>query len=379
MLAAAALSTALSLAASPFSLLAIQDPVAPAPDRSVFRIEGEEIVLGVQEGPKALTLLDLAREVGELEKISFYLPERGDEDALRKEQVRLLRELRVPKLQARELLENLLKQHNFAMVEQGEAPLRTVRLVRMQGEGLQALKSSLRFVPPAELEGYRNRSGSLVVTTLSLQHLNPQAATTMLSRFFSNAALEGFASINDGTSSPALMIVGFGPTLCAIRDLIQSLDVPARGDSGVEELHFGIELWEIEDASLGSALAELSKPEEIAERLRASGRKQGPFSVRASLITGKPMSVPIPAAPSASDAANRTGQLEITAQRQDAERFQVSVKWQGATSTSKAEEAHAANALHISSAMLMKPGELRVVTMAPDASRTLVVLLRLRG
>lgn len=377
MVICAAFSLALRFALSAFAASAMQDPVELRPDSSVFRIEGEEIVLGVQQGPKALTLLELAREVGELEKISFYLPERGDEDALRKEQVRLLRELRVPKVQARELLESLLKQHNFAMVEQGEPPLRTVRLVRMQGEGLQALKSCVRFVPAEELERYRSRSGSLITTTLRLQHLNAQAATTMLSRFFSNAALEGFASLSDAGTPPALMLVGFGPTLCSIRDLIQSLDVPPRGDSGVEELRFGVELWEVEDSALRMELAELVRPEEIESRLGSLSVKPSSLSLRVSLVTGKPLSVPTPPPSPATEGWKRGGRLELSAKRSDAERHQVDLAWIGVASAAEAGEADIGGGTRLSSSMLLKVGESRALMLSADASRTLVVLVRL--
>jgi hypothetical protein len=334
-------------------------------------------VLGVHEGPGALTLFDLARQIGALEGFSIYLPERGDEDALRKEQVRLLRELRIPKARARELLECLLRQHNFGVVEQGEPPLRTVRLVRLQGEGLQALKSSVRFVPAAELERYRNRPGSLIVTSLCLEHLNAQAATQMLSRFFSNAALEGFASLDNSSSAAALMVVGFGPTLCSIRDLIQSLDVPARGDVTAEELQFDVELWEVDDVAFRSDLAAISDPEETAKRLRASSPKQGPFSLRASLVTGKSMSVPAPAPASAADGSRQSGSFEIAARRHDAERYQVDVVWLGAAAAAKSGEAEAGRAMRVSSSMLLKSGELRALSLTAGASRTVVVLLRL--
>jgi hypothetical protein len=378
MFSPAGFSFAVLMTLAPCLRVGPQDPAPFGAKDSVFRLEGEELVLGVHEGPGTLTLFDLARQVGVLEGFSIYLPERADEDALRKEQVRLLRELRIPKARARELLECLLRQHNFGVIEQGEPPLRTVRLVRLQGEGLQALKSSLRFVPAAELERYRSRPGSLIVTTLSLEHLNAQAATQMLSRFFSNAALEGFASLSDESSPPALMIVGFGPTLCAIRDLVQSLDVPSRGDVTAEELQFDVELWEVEDAALRTDLAALSDPEETARRLRASSPEQSPFSLRASLVTGRAMSVPAPAPAPAADGTRQGGSFEIAARRHDAERYQVDVVWLGAAPPAKDGEADSARPMRVASSMLLKSGELRALTLTAGSSRTVVVLLRVR-
>ena len=129
-------------------------------------------------------------------------------------------------------------------------PLRIVRVVRMQGEGLQALKSSVRFVPAEGLEAYRDRPASLITTTIDLKHLDAAKATRMLSRFFSNAALEGFASLEaDDGRSTQMMIVGFGPTLCSIQDLLHQCSLCSGRHSGIGEraLKIGVASHQVDE------------------------------------------------------------------------------------------------------------------------------------
>ncbi|MBL8900891.1 MAG: hypothetical protein JNM84_24880 [Planctomycetes bacterium] len=202
-------------------------------DETRLRFEGEyiSIDLPTENDPstnkKRLNLYQLMLFTRSVTGLNFYLPERGDEDALRKEEVVLFGPKRVPTDRFYDFFQILLKLHNFACVEVGSEPLQVIRIVRLQGEGLQALKSSIFYIKPTEIDQYANRPASLVVTIIPLQYVEPQQATTMLSRFFSNAALEGFASLGtNATEQRALMVVGFGPTVNSISQLLREIDTP---------------------------------------------------------------------------------------------------------------------------------------------------------
>lgn len=206
-----------------------QDPF----DEDRMIIDGPDIILNLptendpSSNKKRLNLYQLMLFTRSVTGLNFYLPERQDEDALRKEEVVLFGPKRIPKDQFYDFFQILLKLHNFACVEVGSEPLQVIRLVRLQGEGLQALKGSVFYIKTDDIDQYANRPASLVVTIIPLSYVEPQQATTMLSRFFSNQALEGFASMGtNATDQRALMVVGFGPTVNSIYQLLKEIDTP---------------------------------------------------------------------------------------------------------------------------------------------------------
>lgn len=238
-----------------------QDPAPPSSGDWLKR-EGNEIVLEVKD-PAAPNLLDLLRACERTTGPRFYL-QHGEEDQLTRERMSSI-SMRIPADQFFAFVQGVLRAHDFGCALVAEKPELIVRAVRMQGEGLQAIKNSVRYIEPADIEKHAGDQAMLFSSLVPLQYVEPQQATTMLSRFFSNSALEGFASLGATPGQPkGLLVIGYGPTVRGIAELLKRIDVPP-APSKLGVIH--CEVWQLDDAELVTRIEELAGREDAGEAL----------------------------------------------------------------------------------------------------------------
>jgi hypothetical protein len=274
---------------APLWLSAIQDPATP-PAREWLRREGAEVHLEVRAAEPP-TLLDLVRACERVSGPRFYL-QRGDEEQLARERMSAVAPLRLPADQLFSFVQGILRAHEIACAVVAQEPELVVRAVRLQGEGLQAVRASVRFLDESAIPAHARDHGLLFSTYLPLRHVEAAQAVTMLARTFSNSALEGFGSQGGPSGEQGLYVVGFGPTLQAMRELILRVDV---APPALELGNLYCEVWQIEGAELlreVEALASASHARDAhafvaqaAEGAKRLARYQGPAS------TGRPVQV----------------------------------------------------------------------------------------
>lgn len=209
----------------------MQDPQDPEDD--VIYIRGDRIILDLpeEEGPnsKQVSLYDLMRTCHRITRMNFIVPNQQDERSLKDQKIKLLGRKDIPIGQFYDFFQIILKLHKFACVEEGDGDLQVVQIVRLVGEGVNSVKSSIKYVPPEGIAEFANRPASLIVTILPLEYIEPTQAQTMLQRFFTAAQLEGFAPLGGPQDQQkALMVIGFGPTVNAIARLLREVDIPPK-------------------------------------------------------------------------------------------------------------------------------------------------------
>ncbi|MCB9883500.1 MAG: hypothetical protein H6834_17065 [Planctomycetes bacterium] len=287
-----------SLFLSVATLPAFQDP-----KNDWVHLEGETIAFTPSAARVSPSLHDLTSFVREQLDLTVVIPNEQDGSALRKTPFTFEGTKRIPKAKLYDFFQIILKVEKFACVEVGNTPVRVVQIVRLIGEGVQTVKSSVQYVPIDELDAYADRHGSLIMTIMPLQQIEPAHAQSMLQRFFTSSQLEGFAPLGGPQDfRKALMIIGFGPTVVAIRDLIAAVDhepahenveeAPEPEEKPAALVHLECEVWNIRDAELRAEAEETAPPPEAIAALRAKLRNNGSASREMRYCAATPFQQP---------------------------------------------------------------------------------------
>ncbi|MBL8900657.1 MAG: hypothetical protein JNM84_23700 [Planctomycetes bacterium] len=272
---------------APLCLSAFQDPAA-SPAHDWLRRDGDRVHLEVRAAEPP-TLLDLVRACERVSGPRFYL-QRGEEEQLARERLSAIAPLQLPVDQLFALVQGILRAHDMACAVVAEEPQLVVRAVRLQGDGIHAVRASTRFLDESEIPAHARDQGLLFSTYLPLRHIEAAQAVQMLARSFSNSALEGFGSQGGPSGEQGLYVVGFGPTLQSMRELIRRVDA---APPALELGNLHCEVWQIEGASLleavealvaaGNAREAHAFVAQAAEGAKRLARYQGPAS------TGRPV------------------------------------------------------------------------------------------
>ncbi len=116
----------------------------------------------------------------------------------------------------------------FACLPRGEGDTEIYEIIYMQGPKRGELTSSVRYVPPDELENYRNQTGVTVLTSIPTEHINPTAATNSLRPFFIGSGGQTGSQLTFGNvgNAKAVLIQGFGPQVYSAYQILRLVDVP---------------------------------------------------------------------------------------------------------------------------------------------------------
>ncbi len=85
------------------------------------------------------------------------------------------------------------------------------------------LKQRATFVPSDRLDEYRHRIGEVIMTTITLKHVEVQSARPAIQLLMPNRSVE-FSQ--DVPTANAMIICGFAPTVFAVRELLTAMDIP---------------------------------------------------------------------------------------------------------------------------------------------------------
>lgn len=251
-------------------------------------VEGEEISLAIGE-QNPPSLFELVRACERVAGPRFYL-QPAEVDQLSQTRVSAMAPLQMPKARFFGFVQGILRSHDIGCAVISTEPTLVVRAVRMQGEGLAVMRNSARFIDAKEIENHTEDQAMLFSTFVPLVHVDPQALTHLLARYFTANALEGFGTQTTVDSANGIYIVGFGNTLKGIAMLLRRVDVPpSAADLGI--LH--CEVWHIEGAELIAQVEELAAGSDASEALklirsksdgtRRLARYQGPVSQEESI------------------------------------------------------------------------------------------------
>jgi general secretion pathway protein D len=205
--AAACAAAALILAAAPARAQDTRPGQETRPDEFVYRIPAEGIPLE-----------QLVRDAEAVTGRTFIF---SDKSPLRGKTIRLLGEARVPKRDAYSLFQALFVTQGYALKPLGEAANRIMVVEAI--ETAVDLKQRATFVLAHELDQYRNEVGTVVMTFFQLKYVKIQNVRAALAQLLTSKAVEVTLDVE---SANALLVIGFAPTVYALKQIIAAMDVP---------------------------------------------------------------------------------------------------------------------------------------------------------
>ncbi len=117
---------------------------------------------------------------------------------------------------------------DFACTVRGEGDTELVEIIFLKSAAGAQISSSATFVSSEDLPKYRNQTGVMILTTVSMEHLDANKATQQLRPFFApgQAGGRGLTFGNVGNVS-SILLQGFGPQVYSAYELLMLADVPA--------------------------------------------------------------------------------------------------------------------------------------------------------
>jgi type II secretory pathway component GspD/PulD (secretin) len=199
-------------------LCAQESPPAKAPPepRFVVRHDGEDLVLVTEGG--AVSLDELAKRWSETTGRNFtYAPQLGRGPALV-----LTGAVAVKKADADYVFESLLVRAGFALVAIGPPDSKLFGVEQV--ENGRSLKQNAAFVAAGDLTGLARKPAQVFTTSFTLRNVVASAARASISQLLANRNAEMATEI---LSSNTLVVTAFGPTLVAVKGVVEAADRPA--------------------------------------------------------------------------------------------------------------------------------------------------------
>ena len=242
-------------------------------------------------GGSEATLEELMELVREVSQVRFLELSSFDLHQMRGARIEFEGKKVIPREKLLDFFHVYLKMHGFATVEMGTASAPLTKVVRIGGDGLQAILENVARVPFRDLHKYAERH-SMIRTKIPLKHLSPSAVEAMLGRFFTRAQLEDFRA--SWISGRGLLASGFGSTLQAVVKLIRRLDQPpSPPPPGVPRsfVMFHCEVWRVRNLAWAARLDNpLDSGDPAAARRLVLAGKENAFleaEFRAPLMLGE--------------------------------------------------------------------------------------------
>jgi general secretion pathway protein D len=202
----------LALALTAWCAAAQAQDTQPAPatrpaDEFVYRIP-----------PEGIPLEQLAKDAEVATGRTFII---SDKSPIKGKTIRFSGEARVPNDQILSLFQSLFVTQGYALKPLGEATSRI--LVVESIDTAVDLKQRATFIGPGEIDAYRNEVGTVVMTFFPLRYVRLQNVRAALSQILTSKSVEVTLDVE---SANALIVIGFAPTVYALKQIIAVMDVP---------------------------------------------------------------------------------------------------------------------------------------------------------
>lgn len=202
--------------------------LAARPRSQKIRVEGGSVFFKLDE-QKGVPFLEFVKFAQKFTGKTFYFDAQqgtSSNAADQAQQIQLLGTLKIEKEDFYSFFQTVLFLKGWVCVPRGRPDSQFVDLVWLEGRRASNLRRGVIWVPPQELADYADRTGTYIVTTVKLRHVNAQLAAANLRTVFQDP--HGLEQMIPLGSSDArwLMIMGFGPGVHTIHRLLEVVDVP---------------------------------------------------------------------------------------------------------------------------------------------------------
>jgi general secretion pathway protein D len=129
--------------------------------------------------------------------------------------------VRIPQSQVYEFWQSIFVMQGFAMIPMG--PTGSDFVVVDPFQTSQIIKQNARFVPAEELHRYATKAGQIIMTTIPVRYVRAENLRGALTQVLPNRQNE---IVQEVPSANALLVLGFAPSVYAVYQICQAMDVP---------------------------------------------------------------------------------------------------------------------------------------------------------
>ncbi len=193
-----------------------------------IRIEGDQVFFAVDE-EKGVPFLEFVKFAQKVTGKTFYIDVESDptlQPDAPQNRIRLLGTLKIKTADFFDFFQTVLYIKGWAVIPRGGESTQFYQIVKFAQGKANEVKKGARFIPPEDLERYKNRMGMYIVTTLRLKNINANIAANNLRAFYQDPlTLDNFYSLGDGQTQRVVMLTGFAPTVYTMVQLLRLVDV----------------------------------------------------------------------------------------------------------------------------------------------------------
>lgn len=262
--------------------------------------EADQETMVISLGPEGLTLSELIemaeRDTG---RTFLYGDEGGQVRELQQKKVHIVGVHEVPADEIYQFYQSVFRSQGYAMVPMGPEAGEVVLVEPIANSRL--LKTAAKYVDSENLGEWQRRAGEVILTSIQLEHVTVAHVRQAVQNIIQSRTAE---FIHEVQSANALIVMGFAPTVYAIKQLVDAMDRPVVGAT----LEFDI-------IELENAVAEEMQPmlqDLIADSAGGGGGQQA--ALRRAQQQGQPPQLPGQEAPEPKIIADlRTNSLVVYA------------------------------------------------------------------
>ncbi|MFQ5503490.1 MAG: secretin N-terminal domain-containing protein [Planctomycetota bacterium] len=257
------LLTLLALSTAPLSA---QGTGAPAGRQQGIRVEGDDVVFAMDE-KQGVPLMEFIKFAQQITKKAFVVDQADPSLTAPDNQqgrIQLMGTLRIKVRDFFAFFQTMLYIKGFVCVPRRTGDTEFIEIIGKMGGRSNEIKQGVRFVPPDEIEKYRDQTGTFIVTTINMQHVDANIAMSQMRAFYSDP--QGLQQLLPIGGSKAVLMVGFGPTVYMFSEILKLVDV--RQDVPKATLSvIGLEYSSVED--IEPVLSEL-----VSQKARVAAQPQ---------------------------------------------------------------------------------------------------------
>ncbi len=193
-----------------------------------IRVQGDTVIFAVEE-EKGVPFLQFVKFVQKITHKTFYIDTESDptlQPDSPTNQIRLLGTMRIKKDKLFGFFQTVLFIKGWAIIPRGKDPSKFYQIVKIQTKTHDVKKGAI-FVPPDELENYKDKTGSYIITTLRLKNINASLAAANLRAFHNDPlGIDQMIALGDSSGQQkALMLAGFAPSVYTLSQLLRLVDI----------------------------------------------------------------------------------------------------------------------------------------------------------
>ena len=189
------------------------------------RIEGDFVVFQVDEN-QGVPFKEFIKFAQKVTAKTFVVdwendPAQGQDQP--SSRINLMGALRIRKENFYDFFQTMMYIKGWACVPRGTGSQQFIHIIYQQGAKNPEIKKGVRFVPVDEIDQYRDQTGTFIVTSVPMEHINAQmAANTLRTVFASGGTMEQMVAVGN---SKKLMLMGFGPSVYTQVQLLKLVDI----------------------------------------------------------------------------------------------------------------------------------------------------------